>query len=240
MSGTEGRWIEHRLVPGVRARSTLRRGPGDDYGWADGAAARAVLAAEWGWAEPPCWLRQVHGRDLVDLDDPALPPEPVADAAMTRRPGRAAVVLTADCLPVFLATRDGSAVAVVHAGWRGLAAGVIEAAVAGFGVLPASLVACFGPAIGPDAFEVGPEVRACFLDVDLGHAGAFRPGRADRWLADLYRLAGRTLERAGVAPPPMPTWCTVRDTRFHSHRRDGSAAGRMAHLIWRDRDPRDR
>lgn len=234
MSGQSLPWLDHALAPGVRALSTLRGGVDDDYGWEGGATARAALQSRLEGLESPRWLRQVHGIGVADLDVPETAAVPVADAALTRHPGRVAAVLTADCLPVFLATRDGSAVAVVHAGWRGLAAGVIEAAVASFGVAPTSLRAAFGPAIGPKAFEVGPELRDCFLQLDPGHADAFHPGRGDRWQADLYLLGRRALQRAGVEAPSIPSWCTATDRRFHSWRRDGSAAGRMAHLIWRE------
>lgn len=239
MGGVSGRsvpWLAHPLAPGVRALSTLRDGVDDDYGWEGGATARSVLQSRLAGLESPRWLRQVHGIGLADLDRPDTAAVPVADAALTRHPGRVASVLTADCLPVFLATREGSAVAVVHAGWRGLAAGVIEAAVAAFGVAPTALCAAFGPAIGPQAFEVGPELRDCFLQRDPGNAEAFHPGRGDRWHADLYRLGQRALRRAGVEAPASPCWCTATDRRFHSWRRDGMAAGRMAHLIWREID----
>lgn len=225
-------WLEHRLAPGVRAISTLRGGSDDDYGWTAGASARHRLQAACGWTLPPVWLQQVHGVAIVDVDRMSGSEPPVADAALTRRPGQPVVVLTADCLPVFLAAADTRVLAVVHAGWRGLVAGVIEAAMRALAVDPARLVACYGPAIGASAFEVGPEVREAFLGVSAEADVAFRPGRAGRWQADLYALAGQRLAAAGVVPPPPPAWCTVTEARFHSWRRDGSAAGRMAHAAW--------
>ncbi len=224
-------WIEHVLVPGVRAISTLRGVDPDDY--RPGRGAREKLMAALRGAVTPVWMQQVHGNRCVDLDaqDPAT--SPVADAALTQIPGRAAVVLTADCLPVFLSTEDGAMVAAVHAGWRGLANGIIEATVRQMRVQPASLRAHFGPAIGAAAFEVGPEVKDAFVQRSETAARAFRTGRGDRWHADLYELARQTLERLGVPSPTLPAWCTHSEARFHSWRRDGHAAGRMAHLIWR-------
>lgn len=228
-------WIEHVLVPGVRAISTLRGGTADDYGWASGASARAGLVGALGHSVTPIWMQQVHGADCVDLDAIGPWTHPVADAAVTRIAGRAAAVLTADCLPLLLASRDGTTVAAIHAGWRGLAAGVIAATVHRMGVDPATLVGAFGPAVGPDAYEVGPEVREIFLRRDSSAALAFRSGCGDRWYANLYQLAQQQLTQLGVVPPSQPAWCTQSEPRFHSWRRDGESAGRMAHLVWRDR-----
>lgn len=226
-------WIEHRMVPGVRAISTLRGGTADDFGWEQGTLARSTLREVWGWDASPVWMRQVHGTECVDLDSLPRGAEPTADAGFTRQVGRVVVVLTADCLPVFLSSRDGGIVAVVHAGWRSLAAGVIEATVRRMACDPAALVAAFGPGIGPSAYEVGPELRACFLDTDPAAAAAFQPGQGDRWWANLYHLAGLRLSQLGVTPPSTPSWCTLKEHRFHSWRRDGRTSGRMAHLIWR-------
>ncbi|MCU0754146.1 MAG: peptidoglycan editing factor PgeF [Xanthomonadales bacterium] len=223
-------WIEHVLVPGVRALSTLRGVVPDDYRQ---DPARQALAAALGPSVTPVWMHQVHGSACMDLDSDDPSTLATADAAVARTPGRAAAVLTADCVPVFLAAQDGSVVALAHAGWRGLAAGVIEATVGRMRVAPASLVAGFGPAIGTAAFEVGPEVRDAFVRHRADAALAFRPGRADRWHANLYDLAQQALMRIGVSPPRAPRWCTFEEARFHSWRRDGQLAGRMAHLIWR-------
>jgi hypothetical protein len=152
-----------------------------------------------------------------------------------RGSGLAAVIQTADCLPILLAAADGDEVAAIHAGWRGLAAGVIEATLAALNAAPASIHAWFGPAIGQRAFEVGPEVRAAFVDVDPGAADCFRRGRDDRWHADLAALARRRLAALGVTHVSGGDWCTVEaPAEFHSYRRDGAHSGRMATLVWRD------
>ena len=185
----------------------------------------------------PRWLRQVHGVRIVDADAPIGADAPVeADGATVARPGRPVAVLTADCLPVVLADAAGSRVTVVHAGWRGLAAGIVRAAVAGFGEGEA-LMAWLGPAIGPDAFEVGAEVREAFVRADPAHEGAFRPGAArGKHLADLYALA-RTealgAARGGRVAVSGGDRCTFAEAdAFFSHRRDGPRTGRMATLAW--------
>jgi YfiH family protein len=177
----------------------------------------------------PAWLEQVHGPRVAVLPGFAGGP---ADAAVTFTPGSVCAVLVADCLPVFLASRDGDRVAIAHAGWRGLAAGVVEATVAALGGEPGRLVAWLGPAIGPRAFEVGGEVREAFLAGDDGADGAFTRGREGRWLGDLPALARRRLEAAGVDAVTGGELCTHSDrARFYSYRRDG-ATGRMAALAW--------
>ncbi|WP_029133300.1 peptidoglycan editing factor PgeF [Sedimenticola selenatireducens] len=178
----------------------------------------------------PIWLNQVHGTRVLDCAGSVTSRE--ADASVTSQPGQVCVVMTADCLPVLFCNRAGSRVAAVHAGWRGLADGVIEAALAGFEGPADQLLAWLGPAIGPDAFEVGPEVRERFLQDDPQAASAFHPGRPGHWLADIYRLARLRLERAGVGFIGGGDYCTVTDIkRFFSYRRDG-VTGRMASLIW--------
>jgi len=197
---------------------------------------------------PPTWLHQVHGTDVLRVEAPpafdAANPQdsralPVADAAVTRVPNVPLAVCVADCLPVFFASRDGSAVGVAHAGWRGLAAGVLERTLRALDCVPSSVAAWIGPGIGPDAFEVGDDVHAAFTREDLGAASHFRRIRADKWLADLPALARRRLAAAGVTDVRGGNWCTVRDpARFFSYRRDG-ATGRMAAVIWIEpKDPR--
>ena len=138
----------------------------------------------------------------------------------------------ADCMPVLFASRDGSAVAAAHAGWRGLAGGVLEATVARLGVAPGKLVAWLGPAIGPRHFEVGEEVRAAFLRHDAGAAEGFHLNARGRWQCDLGALAQRRLGALGVTAVFGGGWCTYADpTRFFSYRREGQC-GRMAALIW--------
>ena len=194
------------------------------------ARNRALLRDHLELPGEPLWLRQVHGRDVsrggVD------PYGCEADASVATGPGVVCAVLTADCLPLLLCDRAGTRVAAVHAGWRGLAAGVIEAAVAGMQVAPADLLVWLGPAIGPDVFEVGNEVREAFLACDPAATAAFRPSLAGRWLADIYQLARRRLHTLGVGHVWGGGFCTVTDPdRFFSYRREG-ATGRMATLIW--------
>ncbi|EAR22764.1 peptidoglycan editing factor PgeF [Nitrococcus mobilis] len=181
--------------------------------------------------EEPRWLHQLHGvrvaaAEQVRRDSTA------ADAVWTMRAGVVCAIQTADCLPVFLCDRDGRRVALVHAGWRGLAAGVIEAAHAALGVPGARLLAWLGPAIGAQAFEVGAEVRDAFVAVDSDLVTAFRAIPHGRWLADLYHLARHRLRCCGVARVYGGGFCTVSDARrFYSYRRDGRT-GRMASLLW--------
>jgi len=178
----------------------------------------------------PVWLRQVHGVNVIDAARATIEPE--ADGAFAKQPGAVCAVLTADCLPVFLCDRAGTRVAVLHAGWRGLAAGVIEEGVQALGVRGHDLLAWLGPAIGSQSFEVGPEVRDAFMRHDARAADAFRSGNGDRYRADIYLLARQRLMRLGVEAVYGGGFCTVTDrARFYSYRRDG-ACGRMASLIW--------
>lgn len=241
-------------APGVRALYTLRTGgasaaPWDTFNLGDHvgddpaavAANRAALVVAAGLPAAPRWLRQVHGVTVADLDQSgdALPE---ADAAVTAASGRVCAVLTADCLPVLLAAADGSAVAAAHAGWRGLAAGVIENTVVALRRHAApgvALQAWLGPAISARHFEVGGEVRAAFLDADPGAGGAFARGEGQRWYCDLYLLARRRLAALGVTVTGGGHFCTYAgESRFFSHRRDVQhrgldGTGRMAALIWR-------
>ena len=235
--------------PGVRAAFTLRSGgvsapPFDslNLGAHVGDEAQAVaenrrrVRAQLRLPEEPAWMAQVHGIDVLDLDAPgqgAATAVASADAAFTRRTGRICTVQVADCLPVLLAARDGSAVAAAHAGWRGLAAGVLEATVRRLAVEPGGLIAWLGPAIGPAHFEVGEEVRRAFLAHDAGSASAFAANSRGRWQCDLAGLARRRLAALGVADFGG-NWSTYADgSRFFSYRRDGRC-GRMAALIWRE------
>ena len=231
--------------PGVRAWVTERaggasRGPyaalnlaahvGDDP--AHVAANRHRLAAVLRLPAEPCWLEQVHGTAIAELDRGA--PAGPADGAVTARPRTVCAVLTADCLPVLFATRDGARVGVAHAGWRGLAAGVLDAALAALRARPAEVVAWLGPAIGAAAFEVGAEVREAFARGDPAAVECFTPNARGRWQADLYGLARRRLAALGVPAVHGGDLCTFTDReRFFSHRRE-APCGRMATLIWRD------
>ena len=183
----------------------------------------------------PFWLRQVHGCEVADSgkDQPGCS----ADAVYSARPGVVCAVLTADCLPLLLTDRHGREVCAVHAGWRGLAAGVIERALSRLQAPAESLLAWMGPAIGASAFEVGDEVRQAFVAGAGEDASAFVPGNAGRWWADIYLLARLRLMRAGVGFIGGGDYCTVTDReRFYSYRRDG-VTGRMASLIWLERHP---
>ncbi len=226
----------------VRAFSTTRRGGvssgsfeslnlGEHVGDTPAHVAenRARVQAVLGAAEPH-WLRQVHGVQVARLDgDPAQE----ADAAVTARTGQACVVMTADCLPVILCDRAGTRVAAAHAGRRGLSAGVLEAVIVAMDAPPGELLAWMGPAIGPQAYEVGEEVRAAFLAHSPQAAQAFRPGRtAGKWWCDLYRLARQRLQAAGVEAVHGGGFCThTEQERFFSFRRDGQC-GRMGTFIW--------
>ncbi|HEX6004630.1 MAG TPA: peptidoglycan editing factor PgeF [Burkholderiales bacterium] len=183
--------------------------------------------------QAPKWLDQQHGNTVVEAD--ALDAPVAADASIARRVGTVCAILIADCVPVLLTDRAATCVAAAHAGWRGVASGVLEKTVECMGVGPQDLLAYLGPGIGPDAFEVGPEVREAFLRRDPGAQEAFRPLREGKWLADLFQLARRALVRTGVTAVYGGGRCTVSDpTRFYSYRRDRTT-GRMAALIWRAR-----
>lgn len=194
------------------------------------AANRMRLVAEAGLPADPVWLQQVHGNTVVDIARAT--PVPEADAAYSHQPGQVCAVLTADCLPVLLCDRAGEQVAAVHAGWRGLAAGVIEQAVAALPVPGAELLAWLGPAISAAAYTVGDEVRETFIKHDPRAAAAFQSGRHDGWHADLYQLARQRLAACGVPAVHGGGRCTFREAQhFYSYRRDG-VTGRMATLIW--------
>lgn len=178
----------------------------------------------------PVWLEQVHGTVVANADAASCRPQ--ADACIARHRAAVCVVMTADCLPVLLCDRQGSVVGAVHAGWKGLAAGVIEAAVREMQVAPQNLMAWLGPAIGQEAFEVGEEVRAAFVEKDPHAASAFVPGQSGKWFADLYALARSRLDALGITQIYGGDYCTYREReRFFSYRRDG-VTGRMASFIW--------
>jgi len=200
------------------------------------AANRELLVAELPPGTGISWLSQVHSCDVVEARPGDSPP--VADAQWSRTPGIACAVMTADCLPVLFCSAPGTVVAAAHAGWRGLLAGVLEATVAAMEVPASQVLAWMGPAIGPEAFEVGGEVREAFLSAaPLGEGGriaaCFAPSadRPGHWYADLYALARARLAAVGVSHIFGGGWCTHRDReQFYSYRRDGET-GRMASLI---------
>ena len=195
------------------------------------ARVRELLPAD------PSYLAQVHGTAVADLDEGAQwrasGERPRADAAVTGRPDRVAVVLTADCMPVFFCDRAGKRVAVAHAGWRGLSAGVLEETLSAMGAPAHEVLTWMGPAIGPDAFEVGPEVKEAFERADAAAAAAFRPHVPGKYMADLYALARQRLARAGVREIHGGGFCTFHEpARFFSYRRVPKS-GRMGAFIWR-------
>ena len=238
--------LEWNLPAGVRAAFTTRSGgvsvtPWDSLnlgvhvGDTPGAVAvnRERLRALLALPVEPSWLAQVHGIAVADLDVQASAVPITADAAIASERGRVCTIMVADCLPVLFASRDGARIGAAHAGWRGLAAGVLEHTVGALGVPGGELVAWLGPAISRLHFEVGDEVRAAFVGGDAGAAACFEPNARGRWQADLVGLARRRLAALGIADVSGGEWCTFTDReRFFSHRRDGRG-GRMAALIWK-------
>lgn len=237
--------------PGVRGGATRRRGLGASpppfdtlnlgghrvAGGDDGAnvqANREALRGALALPSSPHWLRQVHGTAVFDADTGLVDGEPEADAAITRRAGVVLAVLHADCLPVLLCSDDGLVLGAAHAGWRGLAAGVIEATAAAMRVPGERVIAWLGPAAGPAHYEIGEEVRTAFVDPDAGAAEAFIATRPGHWRVDLYALARRRLAALGVSRVHGGRRCTIGEPdAFFSHRRD-ARTGRMASLLWRE------
>lgn len=194
------------------------------------AANRATLEHALGY--PPRWLTQVHGTIVVEASSVHAPV--VADAAVTRQAGVVCTVMTADCLPILLASRNGKVIGIAHAGWRGLAAGVVEATVRAMACDGAAISAYLGPAIGPERYEVGADVRDAFVALDRAASAAFKLHRdhPDKFLCDLYELARQRLFGLGISAVAGGESCTVRDERrYFSYRRDGRT-GRMATMIW--------
>ncbi len=191
---------------------------------------RAIVGAH--LPSAPLWMAQVHGVEVADLDRIGPEESARADGAVTGKTGRVAVVLTADCMPLFFCDARGTRVGVAHAGWRGMAAGVIENTVRALGVPADEVLAWMGPTIGPAAFEVGAEVRSAFLEAEARAARAFIPHGEGKYLADLYALARQRLERAGVRSVSGGGFCTYRDAdRLFSYRRV-KASGRMGAFAW--------
>ena len=183
----------------------------------------------------PLWLQQVHGVDVCGMDVGTCYPQ--GDASVAFRKNQVCVVMTADCFPVLFCDKAGTRIAAAHAGWRGLEAGVLEQTLQRMDCPATEVMAWLGPAIGAQAFEVGDEVRAAFIQHDPAAASAFQPSdAAGKWLADIYQLARQRLQRAGVSVSAISggDFCTYSDAeRFFSYRRDGQT-GRMACLIWMD------
>ncbi len=185
----------------------------------------------------PFWLDQVHGNRAVQA---ANAPLQQADASYTAQSGVVCAVMTADCLPLLVCTADGRLVAAIHAGWRGLLAGVIGNTLAAMKIplfkkvgIDGDFLVWLGPAIGPERFEVGVEVRTAFLEKSAAFSLAFKPQSNGQWLADIYQLARIELAMLGIDKIYGGNFCTVTDyERFYSYRRD-KETGRMATLIWR-------
>ncbi|CAG2274401.1 peptidoglycan editing factor PgeF [Burkholderia sola] len=240
--GPYGRWRDGAALPGGM---NLGLHTGDDPDHVAVNRARVLaLAGQSGAA----WLEQVHGAQIVQADEviaaaPAATAPVRADASVTNQPGAVCVVMVADCLPVLLCDAQGRAVGAAHAGWRGLAEGIVEQTAARVAALAGGAIdalhAYLGPAIGPQAFEVGADVRDAFLDTapqsehdETRHAFVAIDGAPGKFLADLYALARLRLARAGVAHVSGGTACTVAErARFYSYRRD-RVTGRMAAAIW--------
>ncbi|MDZ7735363.1 MAG: peptidoglycan editing factor PgeF [Gammaproteobacteria bacterium] len=198
------------------------------------AANRRDLRQQLQLPAEPAWLNQVHGCAVIRAGQTGAA---TADASWTQVPGSICAVLTADCLPLLLCDRDGGCIAAVHVGWRGLVAGVIQAAVASLPVEPGRLLAWLGPCIGPGAFEVGAEVYAACQQTLPGADAGFHDGRPGRWQADLPALTRLALKQAGLIACYDSELCTYSQPQdFYSYRRDGRT-GRMAALIWMDATP---
>jgi polyphenol oxidase len=252
--GTDPQTIEAALLfpdwpapASVRAVVTTRRMPGNsrppydafNLGLRSGEdegivrANRALLARSLGLPSAPRWLHQAHGDRSLRLTSEVLAGEPEADAAFTTEPGVVLVILSADCLPILLCAEDGGEIAAIHAGWRGLAAGVIETCIRRLRTPRERLLAWLGPAIGAGSYAIGAEVRDALLARDSGADVAFAATRPGHWTCDLYTVARRRLQALGVERVHGGGFDTFVDARFYSYRRDGVRSGRMASLIWR-------
>jgi YfiH family protein len=195
------------------------------------ARNRAILRAC--LPDEPAWVKQVHGTAVIDATRAT--PHAEADGVVTQSPGPVCAVMTADCLPVFLSDRAGKSVGIAHAGWRGLAGGIVENVVQAMGVPSRDIIAYIGPGIGAHRYEVGEDVRKAFVDRDPAAARSFAPRQGGKYLVDLYGLARQRLAAAGVAGIYGGGFCTAGEERFFSFRRD-QTTGRMASLIWLEED----
>ncbi len=232
--------------PQVHAAITTRMGPGIsappferfNLGLRSGDVVDAVqvnrgaLQQALGLPSAPRWLRQVHGVNVAQLGPLPGVDEPQADAAVSHIPATVLAILTADCLPVLFCADDGREIGAAHAGWRGLAAGVLEATLTQLETPPNRVLAWLGPCIGAASYEVGEEVRDAFVASAAGAADCFAPTRPGHWLVDLAALARRRLQAAGVQRIHGGSFDTLADSRFYSYRRDGARSGRFASLIW--------
>lgn len=230
----------------VRAAVTTRSGPGMsappyerfNLGFRSGDVVesvqgnRSALQQALNLPSAPRWLHQVHGTAVAELGPLPGEQEPEADAAVSHIERTVLSILTADCLPVLFCAIDGREIGAAHAGWRGLAAGVLEATVTQMGTTPGRLMAWLGPCIGPSSYEVGEEVRRAFVGADAAAGACFVPTRPLHWSCDLAQLARQRLASAGVDQVYGGGFDTGADPRFYSYRRDGARSGRFASLVW--------
>jgi polyphenol oxidase len=239
--------LEHLIIPdwpapaNVKTLQTTRAGGisstpydslnlGDHVGDVPLAVERNRMLLNTLLPSEPVWLEQAHGTLVANADHAMCLPQ--ADACIARHRSAVCVVMTADCLPILLCDKQGSVVGAAHAGWKGLAAGVIEATVQAMDVTPQDLMVWLGPAISQEAFEVGEEVRAAFVAVQPQSASGFIPSQSGKWFADIYALARVRLNLLGITTIYGGGYCTYREReRFFSYRRDG-ATGRMGTFIW--------
>lgn len=239
--------LEHCIIPDwpaprqVRSLQTTRLGGrsiapyhslnlGSHVGDAPLAVARNRMLLNTLLPSEPVWLEQVHGTTVANADRADCRPQ--ADACIARHRSAVCVVMTADCLPVLLCDTQGGVVGVAHAGWKGLAAGVIEATVQAMDIAPQNMMVWLGPAIGHESFEVGDDVRDIFMRSDPQSATAFTTGDPGKWFADMYWLARLRLNALGIRQIYGGDFCTYQDSeRFFSYRRDG-VTGRMGTFVW--------
>ncbi|HEX7814284.1 peptidoglycan editing factor PgeF [Dyella sp.] len=231
---------------GIRAAVTTRHGPGVsappferfNLGLSSGdnidavVANRCALREALGLPSTPRWLQQVHGTVVADLGPLSGEHEPQADAAVSRVPGTVLAILTADCVPVLFASDDGHQIGAAHAGWKGLAAGVLEATVEQMQVSPQRVTAWIGPCIGTASYEIDAPVRDAFVHVDASATDYFQATRPGHWLCDMAGLARHRLVRMGVPQIFGGDFDTRTDERFYSYRREGARSGRFASLVW--------
>lgn len=221
----------------VKAYTTLRTSWGDhsQYGESDDAAKKSDYALKILLQLPtnPLWITQKHTSIAIEATPENK--DQIADATFSKQPNQVCAILTADCLPVLICNKKGTHVAAIHAGWRGLAGGIIESTLQALAQPADDLLVWFGPAIGPQKFEVGKDVYAAFTQKHRESAAAFTPHTEDKWLADLYALAKIRLKIRGISQIYGGDFCTyTQDDLFFSYRRDKSKTGRMASLIWID------
>ena len=248
LPGEDHIWVfpDWPAPPPVRAAVTTRHGPGVsppplerlNLGLNSGDVPanvhsnRRALEQVLDLPSAPRWLRQVHGREVAELGPIAADTEPRVDAAVSHIRGTVLAILSADCLPVLLCSDDGRHIAAAHAGWRGLAAGVLEAVVQSVGVPGDRLLAWLGPCIAASSYEVDQTVRDAFMRGDASAEHAFVPTRAGHWSCNLEYLARQRLQKVGVTRIHGGGFDTFSDERFYSWRRDGARSGRFASLVW--------